>query len=52
MFIIRDWAGNRRYPTKEFKTFEDGQAFLMDRHDRDIDLGEYWVEEDSNEEAS
>ena len=27
-YIIKDWAGNRKFPNKEFATFEDGWEFL------------------------
>ena len=27
-YIIKDWAGNRKFLNKEFATFEDGWEFL------------------------
>ncbi len=28
MWIIKDWAGIRRFPDHEFNTFDDGEEFL------------------------
>lgn len=42
-FVIFDWAGNRKFPSKKFRTLEDGWDFLMAKFDSDEDLGEFQV---------
>jgi len=44
-FIIQDWAGNRLFPDKEFKDFEDGWDFLYQFFDENkMDVDE-WAQE-------
>lgn len=54
MYIIRDWAGNRKFLDKEFETFQDGWDFLYyqfpviynddgTQDDRDQILDEFYV---------
>lgn len=40
---IEDWAGNRMFPAKTFKTFDDGWAFVMGVFTDDNDLQEVFV---------
>lgn len=28
IYIIKDWAGNRLFPSKQFKTFEAGRDYI------------------------
>lgn len=45
MFMIVDWAGNRIFPDRKFKTFEDGWEAIHEAFPdaTDEDLGEYEV---------
>ena len=36
IFIIEDWAGNRMFPNKTFKTFEDGWEFIYNNVDNSL----------------
>jgi len=29
-YVIKDWAGNRMFPSKEFKTFEAGRDYITE----------------------
>jgi hypothetical protein len=47
MFIIKDWANNILFNSKEFDTFEDGWEFLYLTFPEEEDFGDYYVcEED------
>ena len=35
-FIIEDWASNRMFPGKNFRTFEDAWAFIYENVDNSI----------------
>ncbi len=46
-YIIKDWAGNICFHGKEFKTFEDGWAFIYEKFPNGADDGtfdDYFVE--------
>tara|TARA_R100001480_G_scaffold37487_1_gene50280 strand:- start:372 stop:578 length:207 start_codon:yes stop_codon:yes gene_type:complete len=43
MFIIKDWAGNRYYPDKAWKTLEDAFDFLLDKFPDDEDVSEFYI---------
>ena len=36
IFIIEDWAGNRMFPNKTFKTFGDGWEFIYNNVDNSL----------------
>lgn len=42
-WIIHDWAGNRKFPDKEFDTFEDGDAFICSQFEDEVDREEFYV---------
>ena len=43
MWIIRDWAGNRMFPDREFDTFEDGWEFIRGQFPNEEDWEEIYV---------
>lgn len=43
MYIIKDWAGNRKFPDKNFETFDDAIAFLSEQFPNEEDRGEFDV---------
>jgi hypothetical protein len=44
MYIIKDWANNTCFNSKEFNSFDDAWSFLFELFDNDADLEEYNVE--------
>lgn len=42
-WVIHDWAGNHKFPDKEFDRFGDACAFLDEQFPADEDRGEFWV---------
>ena len=45
MFGIFDWANNRLFPDKKFKTFEDGWSFIYETFEDEEDFEDLFVEE-------
>jgi hypothetical protein len=46
-YRIFDWAGNLRFPDRDFETFEDGESFLAEYlgDDYETDRQEYYITE-------
>lgn len=43
IWIIEDWAGNRKFPDRSFDSFMDATYFLQTRIRNDDDLEEFYV---------
>lgn len=43
MYGIYDWANNRLFPDKKFRTFETGWDYIMEQFPNEEDLGDYQV---------
>jgi hypothetical protein len=43
IFIIKDWVGNRIFPTLTFSTYEEASDFLLYQFPNDEDLQEYYI---------
>jgi len=46
MWIIKDWAGNKPFPDKKFKTFQDAWEFIYGKFPDEEDWQEFYVVED------
>ena len=44
-WIIKDWTGTRKFPDREFGSFDDGMAFLDEQFPEQEDREEFEVEE-------
>lgn len=45
-YIIKDWAGNRLFPTETFKTFDDGWHYIYEHVDDEEEHQDLFVELD------
>jgi hypothetical protein len=50
-WIIQDWTGARKFPEREFGSFEAGFEFLEEKYPDDEDRGEFEVVEVEGEPA-
>lgn len=46
LYIIEDWARNRIFPQKEFKSFEEGWEYILEK----VDNSEYDESGDINDD--